>query len=158
MALARYVLTATVTLTPDAVAAAVAGEPGTGGPAGFGSSATIVPAVGSEGKFGLWPMTLLAGTAIYADATAGFATGAQLLYQAIGAGNLAAWRDGTDNVSHSAISNLRARVPGILSDPRTIQPCLPQAGRGPFSSPVRLAGWPCPSRGVRAHVRCRGYA
>ena len=32
---------------------------------------------------------------IYADATAG-TTGPQLLYQAIGAGNLVAFRDGTD--------------------------------------------------------------
>lgn len=105
MALTRYVLTSTVTLTPDAVAAVVAGEPGTGGAAGFGSAATIVPSAASEGKFGLWGLTLLAGTAIYADPAAGFATGPQLLYQAIGAGNLRAFTDGTDAVGHQALSN-----------------------------------------------------
>jgi len=52
MALSRFVLTANVTLTPDAVAAVVAGEPGTGGPAGFGNSATIIPAAGSRGSTG----------------------------------------------------------------------------------------------------------
>jgi hypothetical protein len=52
MALSRYVLTANVTLTPDAVAAVVAGQPGTGGAAGFGNSATIVPSALSEGNSG----------------------------------------------------------------------------------------------------------
>jgi hypothetical protein len=105
MALTRYVLTATVTLTPDTVAAVVAGEPATGGPAGFGNSATIIPAAGSQGKYGLWPMTILAGTAIWADPAAGFATGAQLLYQAIGVGNLRAYTQGTDDVGHARLSN-----------------------------------------------------
>jgi hypothetical protein len=104
MALARYVLTSTVTLTPDAVAVVVAGEPQTGGPAGYGNSATIIPSALSEGKLGLWPVTILAGTAIYADSTAGF-TAPQLLYQAIGAGNLTAWVDGTSTVGHAALSN-----------------------------------------------------
>jgi hypothetical protein len=69
MALSRFVVTSTVTVTPDALATPVAGEPGTGGAAGFGNSATIVPAVGSEGKYGLpgMPLTLLAGTPIWAD-------------------------------------------------------------------------------------------
>jgi hypothetical protein len=105
MALTRYVVTATVTLTPDTVAAVVAGEPGTGGPSGFGNSATIVPAAGSEGKYGLWPMTLLAGTPIWADSAAGFATAAQLLYQAIGASSLRAYTQGTDDVGHAALAN-----------------------------------------------------
>ena len=95
MALARYVLTANVTLTADATV----GEPVTG------SLATVVPAAGSEGKFGLWPMTLLAGTPVWADATAGFDTGAKLLYQAIGAGSLRAWIDGTDSAGRAALSN-----------------------------------------------------
>jgi len=106
VALARYVLTANVTLTPDTVAAIVAGEPGTGGPAGFGSSATIIPAAGSQGKYGLpgMPLTLLAGTAIYADSAAGFATAPQLLYQAIVASNLRAWSD-TEAVGHQGLAN-----------------------------------------------------
>src|SRR6059036_1526784 len=106
MALARYVLTANVTLTPDTVAAVVAGEPGTGGPAGFGNSATIIPAAGSQGKFGLpgMPLTLLAGTPIWADSAAGFDSGAKLLYQAVGAGNLRAWAD-TEAVGHAGLAN-----------------------------------------------------
>ena len=96
-----------MTLTPDAVAAVVAGEPGTGGPAGFGSLATIIPSALSEGKYGLpgMPLTLLAGTTIYADFAAGFATGAQLLYQAIGAGNLRAYVQGQDDIGHAALAN-----------------------------------------------------
>jgi hypothetical protein len=80
---------------------------GTGGAAGFGSAATITPSALSEGKFGLpgMPLTLLAGTAIIADSTAGFATGAQLLYQAIGAGNLRAYVPGQDDIGRAALSN-----------------------------------------------------
>ena len=107
MALARFRVLATVTLSPDTVAAITAGEPGTGGAAGYGSSATVVPVVGSEGKFGLpgMPLTFHPGDVIWADSTAGFATGAQLLYEAICGSNLAAFRDGTDNVGHAALSN-----------------------------------------------------
>jgi hypothetical protein len=107
MALGRWVVTATVTVTPDTLATPTAGEPGTGGVAGFGSESTIVPAAGSEGKFGLpgLPITYLPGMVVYADSAAGFATGAQLLYQAIGAGNLRAFVDGQDNVGHASLSN-----------------------------------------------------
>ncbi len=85
----------------------MAGEPGTGGPAGFGNSATIVAAAGSQGKYGLpgMPLTLLAGTPIWADSAAGFATAPQLLYQAIGASNLRAYVQGTDDVGHAALAN-----------------------------------------------------
>jgi hypothetical protein len=51
------------------------------------------------------PLTLLAGTVIYADSTAGFATGAQLLYQAITAANLRPYVQGQDDVGHAALSN-----------------------------------------------------
>jgi hypothetical protein len=102
MALARFVLTASVTLTPDVAATLVAGEPGTGAPAGPGNAATAASA--TSGKFGLWGMTLLKGTAVYADSAAG-SSGPQLLYQAIGAGNLRAFADGTDNVGHACLSN-----------------------------------------------------
>jgi hypothetical protein len=107
MALSRFVLTANVTLTADTVAAVVAGEPGTGGPSGFGNSATIIPAAGSEGKYGLpgMPLTLLAGTPVWADSSAGFASAPQLLYQAIGAANLRAYVQGTDDVGHAALAN-----------------------------------------------------
>src|SRR5260370_4095234 len=111
MALARYVLTANVTLTPDTVAAIVAGEPGTGGPAGFGNSATIIPSALSQGKYGLpgMPLTLLAGTPVWADSAAGFATAPQLLYQAIGSGNLRAWLE-TAPLCHAPLANLVPRI------------------------------------------------
>jgi hypothetical protein len=90
MALARYTLTATVTVAAGTASTVVAGEPGTGGAAGFGSAST------TGGP--LWATTFLKGTAIWLD-------NAGSLYTAIGAGNLAAWRDGTDNVGHAALSN-----------------------------------------------------
>jgi hypothetical protein len=107
MALSRFVVTSTVTVTPDALIAPVAGEPGTGGAAGFGNAATIVAAAGSQGKYGLpgMPLTFIQGTTIYADSTAGFATGAQLLYQAIGAANLRAYVQGQDDRGGAALSN-----------------------------------------------------
>ncbi len=88
MALNRYTLSAAVTLTPDTLAA----------PPGFGCSATVSPA--TAGKWGLWPLAFGQGQAIYLDPSGA-------LYSAIGAGNLAAWRDGTDAVSHAALSDLR---------------------------------------------------
>jgi hypothetical protein len=107
MALSRFVVTNLVTLTPDTLATPTAGDPATGGAAGYGSSATVVPVVGSEGKFGLpgMPLTFRPGDVIVADSTAGFATGAQLLYQAIGAGNLRPYVQGQDDVGHGALSN-----------------------------------------------------
>jgi len=102
MALSRFVLTATVTLTPDTLASVTAGEPGTGGAAGFGDSATVLP--GTSGKYELIPATLQKGTVIVADSTAG-SSSPQLLYQAIGAGNLRAWVDGQDAVGHARLSN-----------------------------------------------------
>jgi hypothetical protein len=47
--------------------------------------------------------TFLPGTVIYADSTAG-TTAPQLLYQAIGSGNLRAYTD-TDAVGHAATGN-----------------------------------------------------
>ena len=100
MALSRFVLTATVTLPPDAVAAVVAGEPGTGGAAGFGNSA-YTDAAGHWGSSGA---TFLAGTTIYADSGGG-STGPEKLYTAIGAGNLRAYVQGTDDVGHAGLAN-----------------------------------------------------
>ena len=120
MALGRFVVTSTLTLSPDAVATLVAGEPGTGGAAGFGNSATLATA--RSGKW-LWGMTLLAGTVIYADSSAG-SNGPQLLYQAIGAGNLRAFVDGQDAVGHAALSNLAVcAVPNL--PPPTQRQCPP---------------------------------
>jgi hypothetical protein len=57
-----------------------------------------------HGNLGLLPATFLPGTVIYADATAG-STDPQLLYQAIGGGNLPAYAD-TDAVGHATLGNL----------------------------------------------------
>jgi hypothetical protein len=107
MALARFVVTGNtplfVTLSADTtITTVVAGEPGTGGAAGYGNAATLATA--TAGKFGLWNMTLLPGTVIYAD-SAGGTTGPSMLYQAIGAGNLRAFVDGQDNVGHASLGN-----------------------------------------------------
>lgn|GEM_PF-2338967 len=49
-------------------------------------------------------MTLLRGMVIYADSSAG-TTGPQLLYAAIGSGNLRAWVQGQDDRGGAALSN-----------------------------------------------------
>jgi hypothetical protein len=54
MALGRFVVTSTVPLTPDTAATVTAGEPGTGGGAGYGNSATVSP--GTSGKYGWLPL------------------------------------------------------------------------------------------------------
>jgi hypothetical protein len=57
------------------------------------------------GQAGVIPTTtFLAGTVIYADSSAG-SSAPQLLYQAIGAGNLRAYVDGQDIVGHAALAN-----------------------------------------------------
>lgn len=103
MALGRWVVTQTVTVTPDTIATLVAGEPGTGGAAGFGNFGTL--AAPTAAKFGWLAATYQEGVVVYADSAAGVTTGAQLLYQAIGAGNLRAFVDGQDNVGHAALGN-----------------------------------------------------
>jgi hypothetical protein len=102
MALGRFVVTSTITITPDTVAALVAAEPGTAAPAGPGNFATL--AVATSGKYGWLPVTFQKNQVIYAD-SAGGSTGPALLYAAIGAGNLRAFVDGQDNVGHAALSN-----------------------------------------------------
>ena len=86
MALNRYVLTANVSVPGGAPAATVAGEPGTGGAAGYGSSATP-----------LSPATFVKGQAIVLDPAGPW-------FAAIGAGNLRAFTD-TDLVGRDALSN-----------------------------------------------------
>jgi hypothetical protein len=89
MALSRFVVTNTVT-----VAAGAAAANGTNGSAATPGSAW------SE----LWGVTFVRGQAIMADSSAG-SNGAQLLYQAIGAGNLRAFVQGQDDVGHAALAN-----------------------------------------------------
>jgi hypothetical protein len=90
MALNRYVLTATVTVAAGMAATVVAGEPGTGGAAGYGGA----PTTGGP----LWPTTYLKGQVIVLDPAGSWFT-------AIGAGNLRAFAD-TDAVNHfTGVSN-----------------------------------------------------
>lgn len=91
MALSRFVVTSTVTLTPDA-AAAISGNQ-------FGITGWT-DAAGDWGPAGaIFPK----GTVIYADS--GGTGGAGALYTAIGAGNLRAYVAGQDDVGHAALSN-----------------------------------------------------
>ena len=90
MALNRYVLTATTTVAAGAAATVVAGEPGTGGAAGFGSA----PTTGGP----LMATTYLKNPVIMLDP-------AGPLYTAIGAGNLRAFVDGQDTVGHAGLHN-----------------------------------------------------
>lgn len=91
MPLSRYVLTATVTVAAGTPATPTAGEPATGGSAGFGNAATSAGAV-------LFPMTFQAGMVLVLDP-------ASALYTAIGAGNLRAYNQGQDDSGHAALSN-----------------------------------------------------
>lgn len=91
MALNKYVLTATVTIAAGTLATPVAGEPGTGGAAGYGNAAT-------SAGYGVFPQVITKGTPIVLDP-------AGVLFAAIGAGNLRAYVPGTDDVSHAATAN-----------------------------------------------------
>ena len=81
-----------MTVPAGAPATVTAGEPGTGGAAGYGGAPVTAAGIG------YFPQTFLSGTAIVLDP-------AGALYAAIGAGNLTAWIDGTSNVGHAALSN-----------------------------------------------------
>jgi hypothetical protein len=91
MALSRFVLTSTVVLPSD-VLAAVAG--------GFGSAS----GTDAAGHWGITGGTFVKGTVIYADSTVG-TTGPQNLYAAIGAANLRPYVQGQDDVGHAALAN-----------------------------------------------------
>jgi hypothetical protein len=89
MALQRYTVISTVTVPAGTLSTPTPGEPGTGGPAGFGNSAT------TGGP--LYPQTFLASMTLILDR-------AGPLYAAIGSANLRAYAD-TDAVGHAALSN-----------------------------------------------------
>ena len=92
MALARFVLTADVAIAAG-TATPVAG--------GYGTVSWAGPSSAWAQGF---PVTLRKGSLIMADSSAG-STGPQLLYQAIGAGNLRAYVPGQDDVGRPGISN-----------------------------------------------------
>lgn len=91
MAISRWVVTANLTLPPDVLAAISGGNGSAGG-------------TDAAGHYGITGATITEGTVLYADSSAG-TTGPQLLYQAIGAGNLRAYVQGQDDVGHAGISN-----------------------------------------------------
>ena len=85
MALNKYVLTANVTVA----AGTVTGDTLNNNGSASTPATTYAP---------LWTTTFLAGTAIVLDP-------AGKLFTAIGASNLRAFTDGTDNVGHAALAN-----------------------------------------------------
>jgi hypothetical protein len=92
MPLNRYVITSAVTVPAGTPAAVTAGEPATGGAAGYGSAAT-------SAGYGVFPMSFQPGTPVILDS-------ASPLYTYLnGQGVLRPYVQGTDDVSHAAISN-----------------------------------------------------
>jgi hypothetical protein len=92
VALSRFTVTATVTVP--------AGTP-TAESNGYG----LVSWAGASGAYAEgFPITFIKGQVVVANSSAG-SSAAQLLYQAIGSGNLTPFRDGTDAVGHAALSN-----------------------------------------------------
>ena len=92
MALNKYVVTSTTTVPAGTPSTVTAGEPGTGGAAGYGNASV-------SAGVGYFPQTFLAGTTIVLDPTGP-------LYAAIGAGNLRAYVQGQDDVGHASPANL----------------------------------------------------
>jgi len=90
MAVGRYVLTADVQLAAGTPATVTAGDPGTGGAAGFGSA----PTTGGP----VWPATLRKGQVIMLDP-------AGPLYALITGANLRAFIDGQDTAGHQGLAN-----------------------------------------------------
>ena len=92
MALNRYVITSAVTVPAGTPAAPTAGEPGTGGAAGYGNT-------GISAGSAAFPQTFVPGTPIVLDS-------ASPLYVYLnGQGVLRAWVQGADDVGHAALSN-----------------------------------------------------
>jgi hypothetical protein len=118
MALSRYVITSAVTVPAGTPAAVTAGEPGTGGAAGFDST-------GISTGYAAFPPSFQPGAPIILD------PGPALYSYLNGAGALRAYVQGTDDVSHAAISNL-----GLIERPVRAGHAEGKA-TGP---PARLAG------------------
>lgn len=92
MAIGKYVITAAYTTAAGTLATATAGEPATGGVAGYGTGDV-------SAGYSLYPQTFLPGTPIVLDS-------AGPLYAILnGASVLRAFVDGQDNVGHAALSN-----------------------------------------------------
>ncbi len=96
MALSRFVVTATVNI-PAGTASAISN--------GFGLEGWAGPAGPPQQWAAGMPVTFRPGDVIYADSAGGSSTGAQQLYNAIGAGNLRPYVQGRDDVGHAAPAN-----------------------------------------------------
>ena len=102
------------------------------------------PAGWSAGPF---PVTFLHGTPLWLDTSGP-------LYGALGAGNLRAWIDGTDNVSHAALSNLQE---GAMIK----QPAVPSTSTGSNNQVTNDTGQVAyvscgPGTGTLGHVYVNG--
>lgn len=93
MALSKFVLTSTVTVPPGTPSTPVAGEPGTGGSAGYGSASTV------SGP--LWPTTFQQGQVVVLDPAGSW-------FAAIGAGNLKPFTAAQETGGSLGVSNLTA--------------------------------------------------
>jgi hypothetical protein len=96
VSLNRFVMTQTYTIPAGTLATVTAGEPGTGGAAGFGNSDV---ASGQAGA--VFPQTVTGGTAIVLDS----GTPSALYTLLNGADVIRAWVPGQDDVGHAAVSN-----------------------------------------------------
>ncbi len=92
MALSRYVLTASITVPAGTPATVTAGEPATGGAAGYGSASV-------SAGYGVFPQTFVRGTTIMLDS-------ASALYAYLnGQAALRAYVQGQDDSGHAALAN-----------------------------------------------------
>jgi hypothetical protein len=96
VSLNRFVLTQTYTIPAGTLATPVAGEPGTGGAAGYGNSGTAAGQAGAT-----FAQTITAGTPIMLDS----GTPSALYTLLNGASVIRAYVPGQDDVSHAAVSN-----------------------------------------------------
>ena len=97
--LTKWIVIANITLPPMTASTPVAGEPGTGGAAGFGSTsgAPGTPTTAYDVK----SLMLVAGQPLLLDSG-----GAGVLYNILnGLGAIRAYVPGTDDVSHAGIGN-----------------------------------------------------
>ena len=126
MALARFVITSAVTVPAGTPATVTAGEPETGGAAGYGNT-------GTSAGYAAFPQSFQPGTPIVLDS-------ASPLYGYLdGQGALRAYQQGTDDVSYAAISNLALAERQLLIGDRSPgeSGSRRRQARGP---PARLAG------------------
>lgn len=94
VSLNKFVVTATTQIAAGTVSTVTAGEPGTGGAAGYGNTSI---SAGAED----WPTTITKGSVLILDSGTPGA-----LYTALnGAGVLRAYVPGQDDVGREAVSN-----------------------------------------------------